>query len=99
MHRFRKKTNNLLEVREPWRDCGWTVQLTVNNRQSITNIVTTCTKRIGADVVLTGTAVVAVAPFDDLADLIGATLTDSALDALDQLQHHQDPLFEDPIPR
>lgn len=99
MHRFRKKTNNMIEVREPWKDCGWQVNLTVNNRQSITMIVTTCTKRIGPDVVLNGVATAAVAPFDDLADLIGATLTDSALDALDQLQHHQDPRFEDPTPR
>lgn len=96
MHRFRQRTNNMLEVKEPWKDCGWEVALAVNNRQSITAIAATCTKKIGPDITVTGYSRTDVAPFDDLAETIRDQLLNSALAALDEIVTVEPTLWDDP---
>lgn len=96
MNRFRNKTNNMLEVREPWRDCGWEVTLTVNNRQSITAIAAVCTKKIGPDITVTGYSRIDVAPFDDLGEMLRDQLLNSALAALDEIVNVEPTLWDDP---
>lgn len=85
----------MIEVKEPWKDCGWQVNLTVNNRQSITGITAICTKLIGPDITVTGLFHMDVAPFDDLAELMRDCLLNSALAALDEVVHHEPTLWDD----
>lgn len=91
MHRFRNKTNRLLEVAQSWKGATWTVCLDVNSRQSITGATAKCTRDAGGGIITTGHAYVDVAPFDDLADVLRAVLVDSALNAVDELFEWEEP--------
>lgn len=66
------------------KDIGWTVCLTCDNRGNVTRVQTTASYGRGPDY-LFGHAAENVAPFDDLPDIIGATMLDAALTCSDQL--------------
>lgn len=85
MYRMNKRTNNFVEVKEPWRNCTWTVELEINARQSIVAMTAVCTRTLGPDIKLHGTDTLDVAPFDDLGEMMRQVLLNSALAVLDQM--------------
>ena len=94
MYRYQGKTSDIVETREPWRNCQWTVQLHINSRQSIHHMSAQCHKTLGPDIGVVGFAQADVAPFDDLGKLMRSLLTDSAIDALDAICGVQGDLFD-----
>lgn len=97
MNRIRRSTDLGKDLSE-WKNHTWDVTLHVNARQSITSMNVTCHRRLDEKTKVEGHAATQVQPFDDMHELIRATMVEAAIRTLDASPDHGDqPSLDDLI--